>query len=115
MKVHRWSDIPTEQLNPLVTRQVVHSDKMTISRLVLKRGAIVPRHQHVNEQVANVEQGRLRFVFDDSEVLAEAGEAVQIPSDVPHMVEVLEDSIVVDMFSPVREDWLRGEDAYLRR
>jgi quercetin dioxygenase-like cupin family protein len=115
MKLHRWSEIPVEQMNPLMTRQVVHSDQMTIARLNLKKGAVVPRHNHVNEQVANVESGRLRFVFDDSETLAEAGDSVQIPSDVPHMVEVLEDSIVVDIFSPVREDWLRGDDSYLRR
>jgi quercetin dioxygenase-like cupin family protein len=115
MKLHRWSEIPVEQLNPLVSRQVVHSDNMTIARLQLKKGAVVPRHQHVNEQVANVEHGRLRFVFDDSEGFAEAGDSVQIPSNEPHMVEAMEDSVVVDVFSPVREDWLRGDDAYLRR
>ena len=115
MKLHRWSEIPVEQLNPLVTRQVVHSDQMTISRLNLKKGAIVPRHHHVNEQVSNVESGRLRFVFDDGETLVEAGDSLQIPSQAPHMVEALEDCVVVDIFSPVREDWLRGDDAYLRR
>ena len=41
MKIHRWSDIEVEQLNPLVTRQAVHTDQMTISRLSLKKGAIV--------------------------------------------------------------------------
>src|ERR671912_1726874 len=98
MKLHRWSEIPVEQLNPLVTRQVVHSDQMTIARLKLTKGAIVPRHQHVNEQVANIESGRLRFVFDDGEMLAEGGESVQIASEVPHMVEALEESVVVDIF-----------------
>ena len=115
MKLHRWSEIPVEQLNPLVARQVVHSDTMTIARLQLKQGAVVPRHHHVNEQVANVEKGRLRFVWDDGQsTMMEAGDSLQIPSNVPHMVEVLEDAIVVDLFSPVREDWLRGDDAYLR-
>ncbi|HYP08739.1 MAG TPA: cupin domain-containing protein [Bryobacteraceae bacterium] len=115
MKLHRWRDIAVEQMNPLVTRQVVHSDSMTIARLNLRQGAIVPRHHHVNEQVANVERGRLRFVFDDREAIVEGGESMQIASNVPHMVEALEDSVVVDLFSPVREDWLRGDDAYLRR
>jgi quercetin dioxygenase-like cupin family protein len=115
MKIHRWSDIEVEQLNPLVTRQAVHTDQMTISRLSLKKGAIVPRHQHVNEQVTNLEQGRLRFTFDDGDVVVAAGDSLQIPSNVPHSVEALEDSVAVDLFSPVREDWIRGDDAYLRR
>ena len=114
MKLHRWSGIPIERLNPLLTRQVMHSDYMTIARLDLKKGAVVPRHHHVNEQVANVESGRLRFIFDEQEVIVEAGESMQIASNIPHRVEVLEDSIVVDVFSPKREDWIRGEDAYLR-
>jgi quercetin dioxygenase-like cupin family protein len=40
---------------------------------------------------------------------------VPLPANVPHEVEALEDSVLLDVFSPVREDWLRGEDAYLRR
>lgn len=115
MKLHRWSEIPLEQLNPLVTRQAVHTDRMTIARLGLTKGAIVPRHHHGNEQVTNVKRGLLRFVFDDSEVLVAAGDSLQIPSDAPHSVEALEDSVAIDLFAPVREDWLRGEDAYLRR
>jgi quercetin dioxygenase-like cupin family protein len=115
MKLHRWSEIPVEPLSPLVTRQVIHSDQMTISRLTLKKGAVVPRHQHVNEQITNLEQGSLRFIFDDDEVLVSAGESLQIRSNAPHRVEALEDSVAVDLFSPVREDWVRGDDAYLRR
>ena len=44
-----------------------------------------------------------------------AGDSLQIPSNAPHSVEALEDSVAVDLFSPVREDWIRGDDAYLRR
>ena len=115
MKLHTWSDIPVEQLNELVTRQVLHTDLITMSRLSLKKGAVVPRHQHVNEQITTLEKGRLRFIFDGSEVNVETGESLQIPSNVPHRVEALEDSVALDLFSPVREDWIRGEDAYLRR
>ena len=115
MKVHRWKEIPIEQLNPLVTRQVLHSDQMTIARLQLKRGAVVPRHQHINEQITNLMSGRLRFIFDDGETLIEAGDSLQIAPNLPHAVETLEDSVAIDMFSPTREDWIRGDDAYLRR
>ena len=115
MKLHRWNDVPVEQLNALVTRQVVHSDRMTVSLLRLRKGAVVPRHQHENEQITTLEEGRLRFVFDDGEVIVSAGESLEIPSNAPHLVEALEDSLALDLFAPRREDWIRGDDAYLRR
>ena len=115
MQHYSWSTIPVEVMNPLVTRQVVHGDLITISRLELKTGAVVHRHLHPNEQISTVEQGRLRFVFDDETTEVAAGESLTIPSNVAHEVTALEDSVAVDVFSPVREDWIRGEDAYLRR
>lgn len=115
MRLHRWTEIPAEVMNQQVTRQVVHTDTMTIARLSLRKGALVPRHSHHNEQVSTVESGRIRFIFDDGTVEVRAGESLQIPGNVPHAAEALEDSVALDLFSPVREDWLRGDDAYLRR
>src|SRR5688500_20028656 len=105
MKLHRWSEIPVESLNPLVDRQALHCDQMTMSWLTLKKGAVVTRHHHVNEQITTMEKGRLRFIFDDSELIVEAGDSLQIPSNVPHSVEALEDSVALDLFATVREDW----------
>jgi quercetin dioxygenase-like cupin family protein len=113
-KTHRWSEIPAEQMNDAVTRQVMHTDTMTVARLRLRRGAVVPRHSHTNEQVSTVESGALRFRFDDAEVIVRTGESLQIPGGLPHAVEALEDSVALDLFSPCREDWIRGDDAYLR-
>ncbi len=115
MKIHRWQDIPREQLNPSFARQVIHSEKMTIARVYLTKGSMVPRHSHPNEQVCVLEAGKLKFIGDDSEFIIEAGEALQVPPNMPHAVEALEDSTGYDLFAPVREDWLRGDDAYLRR
>lgn len=114
MKLHRWSDIPVETLSPTIERQVLHTDQMTVARLRMRRGAIVPRHQHINEQVTTVAIGKLRFIFDDGEQIVGAGESLQIPSNVAHSAEALEDSEALDLFVPLREDWIRGEDAYLR-
>jgi quercetin dioxygenase-like cupin family protein len=115
MKLHRWNEIDREQMNPKVARQVIHAERITIARLYLKKGCTVPRHHHENEQITLLEQGKLRFVFDDGEQMLESGEAMQIPPNAPHEVEALEDSVAVDLFSPIRADWLRGDDAYLRR
>jgi quercetin dioxygenase-like cupin family protein len=115
VSVLHWSDWPVEQLNPLVGRQMAHTETMTVARLILVRGALVPRHEHPNEQITNLLAGRLRFVLGDEEKIVEAGATVLIPGGLPHEVEALEDSVAIDVFSPVREDWVRGDDAYLRR
>lgn len=114
MLIRSWNRIPVEILTPLASRQVLHGDSITISRLTLKAGAVVQRHDHINEQITTLESGRLRFDFDDAPVEIAAGESLLIPSHVPHAVVALEDSVAVDVFSPVREDWIRGDDAYLR-
>jgi quercetin dioxygenase-like cupin family protein len=115
MAFHRWADIPLEQMNPSFSRQVIHTDRMTIARVTLSQGSIVPRHQHENEQVTVLESGRLRFQFDDHTAILHGGEVLQIASNVPHLVEALEDSVAYDLFAPPRADWIRGDDAYLRR
>jgi quercetin dioxygenase-like cupin family protein len=87
---------------------------MTVARILLERGAVVPEHAHVHEQVANVVTGRLRFVVGHEEAIVAGGETIVVPPGVPHAVEALEDSLVLDVFAPVRDDWVRGDDAYLR-
>jgi quercetin dioxygenase-like cupin family protein len=114
MKNHRWADIPREQMNPDFARQAIHTERMTIARVFLRAGSAVPRHSHENEQVTVLEKGRLKFVFDDREETIGAGECMQIAPNAPHSVEALEDSEAFDLFAPVRVDWLRGDDAYLR-
>jgi quercetin dioxygenase-like cupin family protein len=61
-----------------------------------------------------LESGALRFTISGEGRVLRAGDVLLIPPDAPHMVEALEDSVAVDLFSPRREDWIRGDDAYLR-
>jgi len=115
MELFNWAAMEEEQLNPLISRRVIHTGRMTICKIRLKNGAVVPRHSHENEQVTVLESGTLRFIFDDGDKIVHAGEALVIPPNAPHRVEALEDSLAMDLFSPVREDWRRGDDAYLRQ
>jgi quercetin dioxygenase-like cupin family protein len=111
---YNWSDVALEPMSPVISRQVIHGQTMTVARIHLRKGAVVPLHQHVNEQISMLERGRVRFVISGEERIVESGEALTIPPNAPHLVEALEDSLAVDLFSPVREDWIRGDDAYLR-
>ena len=115
MLLYRWNQVEKEQLNPLVARQAIHGETMTVARFEMRRGGCVPEHSHPNEQISMVETGRLKFLLGGREVIVGAGETLQIPPHLPHSAEALEDVTVVDLFSPPREDWMRGDDAYLRK
>jgi quercetin dioxygenase-like cupin family protein len=115
MQIYAWDQVEKEQLNPLLVRQVIHCEKMTMARVSVKKGGVVPEHSHHNEQISMVEQGVMKFVLAGEEKMLKPGDILRIPPHVPHTVEAMEDCIVVDLFSPAREDWIRGDDAYLRK
>jgi quercetin dioxygenase-like cupin family protein len=115
---HRWDQIPAEPLKGTITRRMVTGTRTMIAHIYLKKGDDVPRHSHDNEQLTYVLEGTLRLWFgptDEREITVRAGEVVVIPPNVPHRALALEDTLDVDVFSPPREDWLKGTDAYLRR
>jgi quercetin dioxygenase-like cupin family protein len=114
MNIYNWHEIPVEQMNPAVTRQVIHGGSITIARIVIARGGAVPTHTHLNEQVMNIISGRLKVILQGEERVLEGGQSLVIAPHLPHSVEALEDTVAVDIFSPAREDWIRGDDAYLR-
>lgn len=111
---HRWAGVEPEQMNPLVTRQYVVGSNVMLARLVLKKGARVPEHHHRHEQLSHVVEGALTFMLEGREVNVRAGEILCIPPHLPHEVIALEDSVALDIFNPPREDWINGDDAYLR-
>lgn len=110
-----WKSIEVEQLSEKLTRQMISGENATLSQLVLKKGATVPRHAHVNEQYSWILSGALKFVFDDREILVGEGEVLLIPANVAHSAVALEDTVDVDIFAPRRDDWIRRDDSYLRK
>jgi quercetin dioxygenase-like cupin family protein len=110
-----WKALEIEQLNDKLSRQMISGENATISQLLLKKGATVPRHSHMNEQYSWILSGALKFIFDDREILVGAGEILLIPGNVAHSAVALEDTVDVDIFAPRREDWIRKEDSYLRK
>jgi len=115
---HRWNDIPKEKLSEVLDRRLITGDRMMLAHVYLKKGCVVPRHSHENEQITYILEGCLRFWIgpEESEVIdVLAGEVLHIPSFVQHKAEALEDTLDVDIFSPPRQDWLDKTDDYLRQ
>ena len=115
---YRWDDMPKEKVSEVLDRRLITADRVMLSHVYLKKGAIVPRHSHENEQITYILEGGLRFWIgpEESEVIdVMAGEVLHIPSYVQHKAEALEDTLDVDIFSPPRQDWLDKTDAYLRQ
>jgi quercetin dioxygenase-like cupin family protein len=116
--LHRWDDLPRERLNDHIDRRLITGSNMMIAHIYLRKGGIVPKHSHHNEQITYVLDGALRFLLgeeQDEEVIVRSGEVLTIPPNLPHSAEALEDTLDVDVFNPPRQDWLDGTDAYLRR
>jgi quercetin dioxygenase-like cupin family protein len=114
LKHFRWRDVELEQLNPLFDRQLLVGDKMMLSRIILRKGCVVPLHHHENEQISMIMEGALKFVIEGREIVVRPGEVLCIPPNVPHRAEALEDTLDFDIFYPPRADWLAKTDDYLR-
>ena len=115
--LHRWESMPKEHLSEKLERRMITGDRMMLTHVYLKKGCVVPRHQHHNEQITYVLEGALRFTLGPDgaqQVDVRAGEVLHIPSNLPHSAEAL-DTLDVDIFDPPRQDWLDGTDHYLRQ
>lgn len=104
-RLYRWDEIALEKVTEMVSRKFVTGERETMAQIYLKRGAIVPRHAHASEQMTYVLQGALKLLVGDEEVTLREGEVLHIASSVPHQVEALDDTFVLGIFSPIREDW----------
>ena len=114
----RWEDIEWEKVNDKLDRRLITGDRVMLAHVLLRKGCVVPKHQHENEQFTYILQGALHFFLGDDgkeEVIVRTGEVLHIPSNVPHEAHALEDTLDMDIFSPPRQDWLAKTDAYLRK
>ena len=106
--LHRWDEIALEKITEMMSQKIIAGEREMMAQIYLKRGAMVPTHAHESEQMTYVLQGALRFVVGGEEVIVREGEVLHIPSSTPHQAEALEDTFELDVFSPVREDWIRS-------
>jgi len=114
----RWDDIPKERLSDLLSRRLITGERAMLAHVYLKKGCVVPKHHHENEQFTYILEGALRFLVGEDgahEVIVKAGEVLHLPANLPHEAHALEDTLDVDIFCPPRQDWLNKTDDYLRR
>src|SRR5215475_6327997 len=103
-----------EVLSPTIGRKIISGDKVMVAQVFLAKGAVVPEHYHESEQITYILEGALEFEIGGERVVVGQGQVLRIPSNLPHKAVALEDTLDLDVFSPIREDWLKKDDAYLR-
>jgi unsaturated pyranuronate lyase len=102
-----WTTIPAERVSEGIERQMVVGDNLMICRLKIQPRVVTPVHAHVHEQITMVERGRVLYVVDGVERVVAAGDVLHFPPNVPHGATMLDEEVVlVDVFTPKREDFL---------
>jgi quercetin dioxygenase-like cupin family protein len=99
-----WSDLEADHPMPLIERKRMHGERMTVARVVLRKGFRIDPHAHDEEQIAIILSGKIRFLVGETgsqrELVLGADELLHLPSNVPHGAEALEETVVLDLFSP---------------
>ena len=95
------------ELVPSVFMKVLaYGDNSMLCEFQLKQGAVIPAHQHPHEQTGYLVRGSLRFFGDEGETIVEPGCSWSFKGGVSHGAQALVDTVLVEVFSPVREDYL---------
>jgi quercetin dioxygenase-like cupin family protein len=114
----QWDRVPMETVNPMMRRQIITGELMTVARIYFRDGFLVPKHSHHNEQITQVVSGLMKFRIGedgDESIDVGPGEVIVIPANLPHEALVVGDVVEMDMWAPRRDDWLNKTDDYLRR
>lgn len=114
VRLHRWDEIALEKVTEMISRKIVTGEREMLAQVYLKKGALVPMHSHESEQMTYVLQGALKFLINGEEITVREGEMLHIPSRVQHQAEALDDTFELDLFSPIRQDWLDHTDSYFQ-
>ena len=93
-------------LEGIEQKTLVYGEKTLMTEFLLKEGSTLPRHAHPHEQTGYLVKGRIRLAIGTEEYEAQPGDSWCIPSGVEHGAEIIEDSVAIEVFSPVREDYL---------
>ena len=85
---------------------LVHGEKTLMGKFKIAKGSVIPTHSHPHEQTGFMVSGKMRFIVDGEVKDVEAGDSWCLHANIEHSAEALEDSAIIEVFSPVREDYL---------
>ena len=106
-----WTSIPVERIAEGIERQMIWGDRVMVCRLKFKPHTVTAIHSHPHEQITLVERGRVDFFVEGQRRTASAGDVLVFPSNIQHGATMLDEEVVlVDIFSPLREDFLKAND-----
>ena len=114
MEHYTWDEMEKEVLSETIARKIITGEKAMVAQVFLAKGAVVPEHQHESEQITYILEGALQFEIEGQQIVVAKGQVLRIPSYVPHKAVALEDTLDLDIFSPIRQDWIAKDDKYLR-
>ena len=104
-----WSSIPVERPGEGIERQMVVGRRMMVCRFRFAPHLVTPEHSHPHEQMSLVVSGKVRFFVEGEERVAVPGDVLHFPPDCWHGATMMEEEVIlIDIFSPVREDFLDG-------
>jgi quercetin dioxygenase-like cupin family protein len=115
VSLYDWGKISEEKITNELSRKIISGKNIMLGHLHLKSGCVIASHSHDSEQMTYVLRGSMTFHFSDRDIVVKEGQVLHIPSRVEHGAKALEDTLEVDIFSPIRLDWLTGKDDYLRK
>lgn len=113
MKVYKWAEVEKERLSEMSTRQVILGKNIMLTMNRSKAGRRVPGHRH-EELMQFVLEGKLKYTSGEEEKIVQAGEVIHVPAGVWHEIEILEDVVVLDVFSPPKSDYVKRAEDYLK-
>lgn len=105
MAFYTLEDLSVTDAAPGIRRRSVYLDQLMLTFFELDEGAIIPPHAHPHEQISFVVAGALEFTLDGDRRVVRAGQGATVPSDILHEAVALEPTVVIDGWSPVREDY----------
>ncbi|PLY06830.1 MAG: cupin domain-containing protein [Desulfuromonas sp.] len=95
-----------QPLDKIDRKTIAHGEKTLLSEFLLKKGAQIPVHSHPHEQTGYLVVGKVELTIGTDVFIAEPGDAWCIHGGVDHSAGALEDSVIIEAFAPVREDYL---------
>lgn len=102
-----WSSVPGENVAEGIERQMITGENVMICRLKFAPRLVTPAHDHPHEQMTLVERGPVLFTIGDKQQVAQTGDILHFPPGVWHGATMLDEEVVlIDIFSPIREDFL---------